>query len=79
MAFYFGGAYTARGLSGITGILGMVYQHHDLQLSYTFGLTESDAVYWGGDKNTGTKYKMQAHLQQETLYMETELRLKHYQ
>lgn len=60
LAFYFGGAYTARGLSGITGILGMVYQHHDLQLSYTFGLTESDAVYWGGDKNTGTKYKMQS-------------------
>ena len=58
LAFYFGGAYTSRSLSGITGILGLVYQGHDLQASYTFGLTESDAVYWGGDMNTATKYKM---------------------
>ena len=58
LAFYFGGAYTIRSLSGITGILGLVYQGHDLQASYTFGLSESDAVYWGGDMNTATKYKM---------------------
>ena len=58
LAFYFGGAFTARSLSGITGILGLVYQGHDIQAGYTFGLSESDAVYWGGDMNTATKYKM---------------------
>ena len=60
LAFYFGGAFTVRTLSGISGILGMVYKRHDLQASYTFGLTESDAVYWNGDMNTATKYKMQS-------------------
>jgi len=58
LAFYFGGAFTLRSLSGISAIVGAVYQRHDLQASYTFGLTESDAIYWGGDMNTGTKYKM---------------------
>ena len=58
LAFYFGGAYTIRSLSGVTGILGMVYQGHDLQASYTFGISESDPVYWNGDMNTATKYKM---------------------
>ena len=43
---------------GVTGIVGAVYQRHDLQASYTFGLSESDAVYWNGDMNTATKYKM---------------------
>ncbi|MBO4802138.1 MAG: PEGA domain-containing protein [Bacteroidaceae bacterium] len=57
-AFYFGGAYTIRSLSGLSGILGLVLYGHDLQASYTFGLTESDPVYWGGDLNTATKYKM---------------------
>ena len=60
LAFYFGGAFTVRDLSGLTAILGAVYARHDLQASYTFGLSESDAVYWGGDMNTGTKYKMQS-------------------
>jgi len=58
LAFYFGGGYTLRSLSGISAIVGAVYQRHDLQASYTFGLTESDIIYWGGDMNTGTKYKM---------------------
>ena len=60
LAFYFGGGFTLRSLSGISAIVGAVYQRHDLQASYTFGLTESDAIYWGGDMNTGTKYKMQS-------------------
>lgn len=60
LAFYFGGAFTLRSLSGISAIVGAVYQRHDLQASYTFGLTESDVIYWGGDMNTGTKYKMQS-------------------
>lgn len=58
VAFYFGGAFTARALSGISGILGAVYHRHDLQASYTFGLTESDVIYWDGDVNNGTKYAM---------------------
>lgn len=60
LAFYFGGAFTLRSLSGISAIVGAVYQRHDLQASYTFGLTESDIIYWGGDMNMGTKYKMQS-------------------
>ena len=58
LAFYFGGAFTLRSLSGISAFVGAVYQRHDLQASYTFGLTESDIIYWGGDMNTATKYKM---------------------
>ena len=38
--------------TGVKGIVGAVYQRHDLLASYTFGLSESDAVYWGGDLNT---------------------------
>ena len=58
LAFYFGGGISIRSLMGVTGIVGAVYQRHDLQASYTFGLSESDAVYWNGDMNTATKYKM---------------------
>ena len=58
LAFYFGGAFTLRSLTGISAIVGAVYERHDIQASYTFGLSESDVVYWGGDMNTGTKYKM---------------------
>ena len=58
LAFYFGGAFTARSLSGLTGILGLVYHGHDLQASYTFGLSKSETIYWGGDMNTATNYKM---------------------
>lgn len=60
LAFYFGGAVTVRSLMGVSGIIGAVYQRHDIQASYTFGISESDVVYWDGDQNTGTKYKMQS-------------------
>lgn len=58
MSFYFGGGYTYQSLPGVAGILGFVLWNNDIQASYTFGLTESDPVYWGGDMNTATKYKM---------------------
>lgn len=58
MSFYFGGGYTYQTLSGATGIVGFVLWNNDIQASYTFGLTESNPVYWGGDVNTATKYKM---------------------
>lgn len=58
IAFYLGGAFTARTLAGVSGMLGAVYQRHDLQASYTFGITSSDVIYWNGDVNNGTKYKM---------------------
>ena len=58
IAFYFGGAFTARSMSGISGVLGGVFYRHDIQASYTFGITESDPVYWNGDQYTATKYKM---------------------
>jgi hypothetical protein len=60
-AFYFGGGYTLRSLSGVTGIVGMTFKKHDLQLSYTFGLTQSDAVnIYDADWNflSKQKYKM---------------------
>lgn len=43
-SFYFGGAYTVRSLSGVTGIVGVSYREHDLQLGYTLGLSKSDPV-----------------------------------
>lgn len=58
MSFYFGGGYTYQTLSGVTGMIGFVLWNNDIQASYTFGLTESDPVYWNGDINTATKYKM---------------------
>jgi len=57
LAFYFGGGVTLRSLMGVTAMVGAVYHRHDLQASYTFGLTQSDVFYWNGDMNTGTKYK----------------------
>lgn len=60
LAFYFGGGFTLRSLSGISAIVGAVYQRHDLQASYTFGMGESNVMYWNGDMNTGTKYKLQS-------------------
>lgn len=50
-AFYFGGGYTVRGMSGLTGILGYVYKNHDLQFSYTFGIGSSDNIYWYSNSN----------------------------
>ncbi len=58
MSFYFGGGYTYQTLSGATGIVGLILWNNDIQASYTFGLTASDPVYWNGDMNTGTTYKM---------------------
>lgn len=43
-AFYFGAGFTVRSISGFTGVLGVTYFHHDLQLSYTFGTGKSDEV-----------------------------------
>ena len=45
-SFYFGLAFTASTLSGISGIVGATYKNHDLQLSYTFGLIESSPSNW---------------------------------
>ena len=45
-AFYFGAGYTMRPMGGITALAGMVYKNFDIQLSYTFGLTDSDEVPW---------------------------------
>ena len=58
MAFYFGGGFTYNALSGLSGIIGAILWNHDIQASYTFGMSESDPVYWDGRKNTETKYKM---------------------
>ena len=44
LAFYFGGGYTLRTLSGVTGIVGTVIKGHDVQAFYTFGLSASDPV-----------------------------------
>jgi len=60
-AFYFGGGYTLRGLSGVTGILGATYHGHDIQLSYTFGLSSSKAVNTydaSGNYQSRLSYKM---------------------
>ena len=57
-AFYFGGGFTVRSLSGLTGIVGAIYQNHDLQASYTFGMKKSDAIYWNGDMNSAATYTM---------------------
>lgn len=46
IAFYFGVAFTYSTLSGISGLLGVTYKNHDLQLSYTFGLVESSVTNW---------------------------------
>ena len=58
MAFYFGGGFSYQSLSGLSGIVGVVLWNNDIQASYTFGLSESDPIYWDGHKNTATKYKM---------------------
>ena len=55
LAFYFGGGYTLRALSGVSGMLGAVIKGHDLQLGYTFGLASSDVVHWYGS-DAGSSY-----------------------
>ena len=49
-AFYFGAAFTASSLSGVSGILGTTYKNHDLQLSYTFGIVESSVTHWNDNE-----------------------------
>lgn len=49
LAFYFGGGYTYRNLSGATAMAGAVFHNHDFQVSYTFGLGRSAPVYWYDD------------------------------
>ena len=44
--FYFGAAFTVRSLVGVTGIIGGTYKNHDLQASYTIGLSETKKTYW---------------------------------
>ena len=57
-AFYFGGGYTLSALSGLTAILGGVYMNHDLQVSYSFGLSYSDVIYTVGEaQQSGIKFR----------------------
>lgn len=44
LAFYFGGAFTVQSLSGVTALAGVTFHHHDLQVSYTFGISKSAPV-----------------------------------
>ena len=56
--FYFGVAYTLSKLSGFTGLLGGVWNNHDLQLSYTFGISETSTIYTAGSgQQSGMKFK----------------------
>jgi len=48
-SFYFGAAFTARSLSGISGIIGATYKNHDIQASYTLGLVESKVTNWSDE------------------------------
>lgn len=63
VAFYFGGGYSVRSMSGATAMLGAVIHGHDVQASYTFGLSASDPVYWYADDGSydyrsGCSYKL---------------------
>jgi len=63
LAFYFGAGYCLRAISGLTGFLGAVIKGHDVQASYTLGLSTSDPVYWytndgSYDYCSGCTYKM---------------------
>ena len=49
--FYFGATFTVRSLSGFTGIVGGSFKNHDLQASYTFGLSKTGVTYWN-DENS---------------------------
>jgi len=45
-AFYFGPTFTASALSGVGGVVGLVFKNHDLQVSYSFGFVRSKETYW---------------------------------
>lgn len=45
LAFYFGGGYAIRTMGGLTALMGAVFQRHDVQAHYTFGLVASQPVH----------------------------------
>ncbi|MBP5713519.1 MAG: PEGA domain-containing protein [Prevotella sp.] len=45
-AFYFGAGYSIRQMGGITALAGAVYNNIDLEVSYTFGLSNSSDIPW---------------------------------
>ena len=51
-AFYFGTGYTytQSNLNGVTGMIGGIISNHDLQVSYTYGLSATPKVYWYDSK-----------------------------
>jgi len=61
LSFYGGAGYTLRSPGGgLSIVVGTAYGLHDLQLSYTLGLSKSDPVYWYDDNGiwqATTKYK----------------------
>lgn len=64
-AFYFGAGYTFSSLPGVTGYLGCVFAHFDMQLSYTYGTKKSNTVYMyttdtsaGNSLLSGNSYRM---------------------
>ena len=46
LSFYLGGSFDINDMSGISGIVGAVVYKHDIQFSYTFGLSSSKKVSW---------------------------------
>ena len=44
--FYFGPTFTVSSLSGVGGVLGVVFKNHDLQLSYSYGIVKSNQTNW---------------------------------
>ena len=48
ISFYIGvgGTYASPSMGGITPTAGVVFHNHELQLSYTLGLSKSDPVHW---------------------------------
>ena len=64
--FYFGLAYTARSLSGITGIMGFVLKNHDLQAHYTLGMANSGPVYCYTAGETNNDYQSTVSFKQSS-------------
>jgi hypothetical protein len=60
-SFYFGAGYTARQLGGITALAGATYKNYDLQLSYTFGLGNSNDVPWYSTDGNDTYLSMMTY------------------
>lgn len=49
LSFFLGASYDINEMSGLSGIIGAVVYKHDIQISYTFGLTSSKKVSWYGN------------------------------